>query len=248
MYLFKVHKFDCAVWFVAFLTVMFLGLIDGLAISVCISLLIVLWESAYPHTAELGRLPGTTLYRNIEQYSEAERYDGLVIVRVDAPIYFANANNVRDKIRRYKRKAAEALEKQLQAQSDAAASALSSPSDLAPITTSIQYILLELSPVSRIDTTGLHMLEDMYTTQKQLKTQLCLCNPSVEVTARLVQSGLAEKLGRDHVFPSVIDAVQWCLHDMDSRQAEVGSTGYSNEPHVNSSNLDTAPGILAEEP
>lgn len=289
LYLLKVHKFDCAVWIAAFLGVMFLGLIDGLGIAVGISLLIVLWESAYPHTAELGRLPGTMLYRNIVQYSEAERYDGLVIVRIDAPIYFMNANNVRDKIRRYKRKAQKVLDKQRQRQADsaatAAAAAIPSPStngdddvynnnndedvEMSPpppgvaIATDVQYIILELSPVSRIDTTGLHMLEDMYTTQKQLDTKLCLCNPSLEVTARLVQSGLAEKVGSHRLFPSVIDAVQWCLHDMDSRLAEEeahgveevgGSANAANAacnapPAMNSNVIDTASGsAAAEEP
>jgi len=210
---------------------MFLGVEYGLGIAVGISLLIVIWESAYPHTAELGRLPGTTVYRDILQYSgaffsycfsllitslspdfshillnqkEAERYDGLVIARVDAPIYFANAARVRDKIRSYKREAMEELQER--------------NSEM-----TVQYIILDFSPVSRVDTTGLHMLEDMYSTQKQLRTQLCLCNPSIEVTDRLIRSGLADKLGRQYMFTSVIDAVQRCLHDMDAN-ADASST------------------------
>ena len=82
---------------------MFLGVEIGLAIAVSVSLLIVTYESAYPHTAVLGRLPGTTVYRNIKQYPDAERYDGIVMVRIDAPIYFANTQNVREKIMKYER-------------------------------------------------------------------------------------------------------------------------------------------------
>ena len=49
------------------------------------------------HEAVLGRLPGTTLYRNVEQYPEAYTYNGIVIVRVDAPLYFANISYVKER-------------------------------------------------------------------------------------------------------------------------------------------------------
>lgn len=88
---------------------MFLGVEIGLAIAVSVSLLLVTYESAYPHTAVLGRLPGTTVYRNVKQYPDAERYDGIVMVRIDAPIYFANTQNVREKIMKYERLAEEQL-------------------------------------------------------------------------------------------------------------------------------------------
>lgn len=47
--------------------------------------------------AVLGRLPGTTVYRNVKQYPEAYTYNGIVIVRIDAPIYFANISYIKDR-------------------------------------------------------------------------------------------------------------------------------------------------------
>ena len=73
IYLWKVHRFDFCVWLIACVGTMFLGVEIGLAIAVGVSLLLVIYESAYPHTAVLGRLPGTTVYRNVKQYPEAER-------------------------------------------------------------------------------------------------------------------------------------------------------------------------------
>lgn len=181
---------------VAFFGTMFLGVEYGLAIAVGMSILIVLYESAYPHTSVLGRLPGTSLYRNIKQYADAEQYDGLVIIRIDGPLYFANAQNIRDKVRKYKRVATEALEARQAGQV-------------------VKYIIMDLSPVSHIDTTALHALEDMYVTQKKLGVQLCFCNPGIAVAKRLVKSGIVNLVGREHFFSSVIDAVHWCLHDMD---------------------------------
>ena len=66
IYLWKVHKFDFGNWMLAFIGTLFLGVELGLGIAVGISLLLVVFESAYPHTAVLGRLPGTTEYRNVK--------------------------------------------------------------------------------------------------------------------------------------------------------------------------------------
>jgi len=195
IYLYTVHKFDFAVWMVAFLGTMFLGVEVGLGIAVAVSLLIVVYEAVYPHAALLGRLPGTSLYRNIKQYPDTEQYNGLVIVRVDGPMYFANANSIRDKVRKYKALAMADLSERKAGL--------------------VQYIILDLSPVLHIDTTALHVLEDMYKTQKALGVQLCLCNPCMAVTERLVKSGVFDLVGRRRIFTAVIDAVHWCLNDMD---------------------------------
>lgn len=50
-----------------------------------------------PSAAVLGRLPGTTVYRNTLQYPEAYTYNGIIVVRVDAPIYFANISYIKDR-------------------------------------------------------------------------------------------------------------------------------------------------------
>lgn len=47
--------------------------------------------------AVLGRLPGTTVYRNVLQYPDAFIYHGIVILRIDSPIYFANINVIKER-------------------------------------------------------------------------------------------------------------------------------------------------------
>jgi sulfate transporter 4 len=186
----------------AFLGTIFLGVEPGLVIAVGASLLIVIYEAAYPHTSVLGRLPQTSLYRNVKQYPNLERYDGLVIVRLNSPLFFANAQSIRDKIRKYKRTANEELAQRNAGQV-------------------VQYIILDLAPVTHIDTTALHALDDMCKAQLRLGTQMCFCNPSISLMIKLVKSGLVEVVGRDHIFPAVTDAVHWCLLDMDSKDTVV---------------------------
>lgn len=228
IYLWRVHKFDFSVWMVAFLGTLFLGVEMGLGISVGISLLLVIFESAYPHTAMLGRLPGTHQYRNIKQYPESEMYDGIVLVRVDAPIYFANTQHIRDKVYKYYKRAEEKLQAdrmnaterdRRRGEEEPLNEGLNNGEDDAQ---GVKYIIWELNPVSHIDTSGLHTLQEMCATfKKDMDVQLCLTNPNPRVMRRMVGSGLADEIGRDHIFVSLHDAVQYCLDNMDVKEVEM---------------------------
>ena len=44
----------------------------------------------------IGRVPGTDIYRQVELYPTAEVVPGVLSVRVDGPIFFGNAINIRD--------------------------------------------------------------------------------------------------------------------------------------------------------
>uniref|UniRef100_A0A7N0UFQ4 STAS domain-containing protein n=1 Tax=Kalanchoe fedtschenkoi TaxID=63787 RepID=A0A7N0UFQ4_KALFE len=101
MFLWRVDKKDFRLWIITFSSTLFLGIEIGVLIGVGVSLAFVIHESANPHIAVLGRLPGTTVYRNVQQYPEAYTYHGIVIVRIDSPIYFANISYIKDRLREY---------------------------------------------------------------------------------------------------------------------------------------------------
>jgi sulfate transporter 4 len=194
IYLWRVHKFDFSVWMCAFLGTLFLGVEMGLGLSVGISLLLVIFESAYPHTAVLGRLPGTHHYRNIKQYPNAERYDGTVLIRVDAPIYFANTQHVKEKIQKYYERAEEKLHEEHRRLSERNNNDESDENNNVIRSSEVQrvqFVVLELSPVSHIDTSALHTLHEIKAMFCDDNVQLCLANPNPRVMQRLVHSGFA---------------------------------------------------------
>ena len=86
--------------------------------------------------------------------------------------------------------------------------------------------VLEFSPVSHIDTSALHILEDMHKTYQGRGIQLCICNPGVSVMERLVLSGLADAIGRDFIFSSIHDCVNTCLDNMDTVECSM-----QGDPH-----------------
>jgi len=216
-YLWKVHRFDFLVWSVACLCTMFLGVESGLGIAVGLSLLFIIYESAIPITTVLGRLPGSTNYRNVKQYPKAERYNGIVVVRIDAPIYFANTQTMREKIEKYVRRAEELWKDAQKAEEQrfAETGTQDENTDIGAIT-DVKYIILEMTPVAHIDTSGLHILMDMIKMYKERDIQLCLANPNVQVMERLDNSGLVELVGEKHIFVTVHDAVAWGLDQLDA--------------------------------
>ena len=62
----------------------------GIGVGVGVSLLLVIYKTAFPRITQLGKLPGTSVYRSTRMYPEAESAPGLLLLRVDAPIWFAN--------------------------------------------------------------------------------------------------------------------------------------------------------------
>jgi sulfate permease, SulP family len=70
--------------------------LPGLFLGIATSLILLIYRSSRPRVAELGRVPGTTdQYADIEKHPENETQAGLVVVRVESGLFFANADWVR---------------------------------------------------------------------------------------------------------------------------------------------------------
>ena len=98
--LWSVKRSDFWLLTLAFSGTLILGVQIGLGVSVVASLGVVLRQTTRPHIAVLGRIPGTEQFRNVERSPEAQTTDGVVVVRVDAPLYFANVDYLRDRLAR----------------------------------------------------------------------------------------------------------------------------------------------------
>lgn len=67
----------------------------------------------------------------------------------------------------------------------------------------LEYVILDFSPVTHIDATGLHTLETIVETLAGHGTQVVLANPSQEIIALMRRGGLFDMIGRDYVFITV---------------------------------------------
>ncbi|MGV8124711.1 MAG: SulP family inorganic anion transporter [Candidatus Xenobiia bacterium LiM19] len=90
--IFKVKSSDGYVLIATFAVTIFFSVEQGLLAGVLISLALHLWQSVKPHMAVLGKVQGSDgeeLYRNVERYP-TEPMPRFIIVRPDAPLFFAN--------------------------------------------------------------------------------------------------------------------------------------------------------------
>src|SRR5215471_16429047 len=83
--------------FVAELT---LGVMQGIALGVVLSLLILIYLASHPHGAVLGQLPGTEAYRDIRRHPEAGTFPGLLIWRVGGDLFFASIGHIETAVKR----------------------------------------------------------------------------------------------------------------------------------------------------
>ncbi|KAJ1268367.1 hypothetical protein BS78_07G129400 [Paspalum vaginatum] len=186
----KVDKMDFIACMGAFFGVVFKSVEIGLLIAVSISFAKILLQVTRPRTVLLGNLPGTTIYRNTDQYPNASHVPGVVIVRVDSAIYFSNSNYIRERILRWLTDAEDKVK-----------------ADGLP---KINFLIVEMSPVTDIDTSGIHALGDLYRNLQKRGIQLLLSNPGPAVIEKLQSSKLTEDIGSNNIFLTVADAVRFC--------------------------------------
>lgn len=97
-HLYQVKRSDLALLGVTFVATLTLGIEQGILTGVVVSLLSFVVSTTRPHSAILGRLPSTDVYRNIKRHSAAKTIDDVIIVRIDAQFYFGNATFLKDYI------------------------------------------------------------------------------------------------------------------------------------------------------
>ena len=93
------NRVDFVLAMVAMFGVLTTDVLTGLLIAVFLSLLIILYRASRPYIAVLGKVPGqVATYGDISRHPENAQVPNLLIVRLDAPLYFLNANLARGQI------------------------------------------------------------------------------------------------------------------------------------------------------
>ena len=99
-HLFHVKRIDGWTMTVTFVATLVLGSQRGILLGVGFSLLVFIWRSAHPHTAEIGYVEEDDGFRNVKRFPQAETFPGILLLRVDASLYFANMAYLERFIRR----------------------------------------------------------------------------------------------------------------------------------------------------
>lgn len=76
---------------------LFIGINEGIFLGVTLSVMMLLYRSARPRYSVMGKIPGTSIYRNVGRY-KTEQIEEILIFRFDAPLHFANADYFKERI------------------------------------------------------------------------------------------------------------------------------------------------------
>lgn len=101
--LWRTDKKEFLMYSVTLLGTLFIGIQEGLAIGVVLSLILLIYKVTNPHMAIVGKFPGTNLYRNVERFEDVDVDPEILIVRFDARLFYANTNYFCDKITEFEK-------------------------------------------------------------------------------------------------------------------------------------------------
>jgi sulfate permease, SulP family len=76
-----------------------LGVLQGIALGVVSSLLILIHRTSHPQGAVLGQLPGTEAYHDVQRHPEALTFPGLLIWRAGGDLFFASIGHFKDELK-----------------------------------------------------------------------------------------------------------------------------------------------------
>ncbi len=190
VHLWHANRSDFWMLVVTFIGTLSLGIEQGIGIGVILSLAMIIFRTTRPHVAELGKVPGTTFYRNIERFKQVDNRKDLLIVRFDAQLYFANINFFKDK-----------LEELIAAKGK-----------------ELRTIIINAESINNMDSSAIHAVEDLVTEVKGNNRNLFFTGVKGPVRDAMVRGHLIEKIGENNFFMSVQEAVDY--HDQQGESKE----------------------------
>ena len=163
-----------------------IDVLPGLVIGVLTMLLLVIWHATRPHLSVLGRVPGVPgAYGDVDRHPEYGRIPGLLALRLETPLLYANPTPVRDGIKR-----------------------LVGTTDPPPKT-----VILDVGANERLDITSAEMLAQLLVTLRSAGIDLAIADARQPVIQMAQRSGLLDQLGQDHIFHTIDEAVQRAQRD-----------------------------------
>jgi SulP family sulfate permease len=96
---YRVNRADWVFFMGAGLGILFFGIIQGILIGVVLSLLLLIWRSSRTSIRELRLDAASGVYRDASRHEGLEPVRDVLIARVDGPLFFADADRFRTRIR-----------------------------------------------------------------------------------------------------------------------------------------------------
>ncbi len=177
--IYRIQEWEFWLSMACFAGVVVLGAIPGIALAIVAAVIEFLWDGWRPYSAILGRVDGVKGYHDISRYANARRVPGLVLLRWDAPLFFANAELFHERV----------LE-----------AAATSP-------TPVRWVVVAAEPVTSVDVTAADTIAELDDKLNAAGIEFCFAEMKDPVKDKLKRFGLFKRFGERSFFATVGEAV-----------------------------------------
>jgi SulP family sulfate permease len=162
-----------------------LGVLQGIALGVVLTLLALIYRTSHPQGAVLGQLPGTEAYRDVQRHPEAITFPGLLIWRMGGDLFFASVGRM-----------SEALEASLAARPE------------------VKRVLLDFGPVNFTDVTACDDLLSLIKEIQSRGIAFAFARVRDAVRDAMRLAGIESIVGPSNFHERITDGVRaWQQHD-----------------------------------
>ncbi len=183
--LWRLRRMEFVLSMTSFLGVAFIGVIQGIFVTVALAVAVLVWNAWHPHFAVLARVDGRKGYHDAARHPEGRQVPGLVLFRWDAQLFFANAELFREEVL-------------------LAATQAPSPT---------RRVVVVADAITDVDITAADMLIALHGELQALGIELYFAGLKGPVRDRLVHYGTLLVLGLDIFSPTVGSAVNLYQRD-----------------------------------
>ena len=192
--LLKYSKRDLIILNITLLVTATIGIKEGILTGVVLSLGMLIYKSTKPHIAVLGQVPGTHFYRNRKRFKDVKIDDDILIVRFDAQLHFANTAFFKDKLQEFAQFKGEKL----------------------------KLLVIDGESLNNLDSSAIYALNEIIDFFKAKDISIVFTGLKGPVRDTLKKSGLIKKIGVDHCFMSIQEAVDCyrnsCISNSNTKQ------------------------------
>lgn len=171
-------KADAATQLITLLAVLILGIEQGIALGILVTVIIFLRRSSAPHIAVIGLVDGTQQFRNIERHAVVT-WPTLLVIRIDENMTFTNSTFITEFIL-----------------------------DQIDHKAETDHVVLECSSVSYIDTTAFEAITSLVKVLDHRNVTLNLAQVKGPVMDKLAKMQIEDHLSKGRIFFHTTDAIE----------------------------------------